>query len=93
MRSPARAAGPHRPNGVVRVTLLVSADTETADAWLFMLPTDWLTTLRALEASNWAREAFGSEFLGVYLAVKRAEYRQFMGEVGEQDWRWYLHQA
>ncbi|MBI6633523.1 hypothetical protein YA0871_12700 [Pseudomonas paralactis] len=26
-------------------------------------------------------------------AVKRAEYRQFMGEVGEQDWRWYLHQA
>jgi hypothetical protein len=32
----------------------------------------------------------GQEFLGVYLAVKRAEYRQFMGEVGEQDWRWYL---
>nr|WP_260955645.1 glutamine synthetase family protein [Pseudomonas citri] len=58
-----------------------------------LLPTDWLTTLRALEASTWAREAFGEEFLGVYLAVKRAEYRQFMGEVGEQDWRWYLHQA
>src|SRR5262249_20141641 len=36
-------ACPHRPNGVVRVTVLVSADTETADAWLFMLPTDWLT--------------------------------------------------
>ncbi len=58
-----------------------------------LLPTDWLTTLRALEASAWAREAFGDEFLGVYLAVKRAEYRQFMGEVGEQDWRWYLNQA
>ena len=58
-----------------------------------LLPTDWLTTLRALETSTWAREAFGEEFLGVYLAVKRAEYRQFMGEVGEQDWRWYLHQA
>jgi len=58
-----------------------------------LLPTDWLTTLRALEGSAWAREAFGGEFLGVYLAVKRAEYRQFMGEVGEQDWRWYLHQA
>jgi hypothetical protein len=26
----------------------------------------------------------------VYLKVKRAEYRQFMAEVGEQDWRWYL---
>ncbi len=57
------------------------------------LPTDWLTSLRALEGSRWARETFGGEFLGVYLAVKRAEYRQFMGEVGEQDWRWYLHQA
>ncbi|WP_434562852.1 glutamine synthetase [Pseudomonas sp. D2-30] len=58
-----------------------------------LLPTDWLTTLRALEASTWARDAFGEAFLGVYLAVKRAEYRQFMGEVGEQDWRWYLNQA
>ena len=58
-----------------------------------LLPTDWLTTLGALDASTWAREAFGDEFLNVYLAVKRAEYRQFMGEVGEQDWRWYLHNA
>ncbi|UVE19310.1 glutamine synthetase family protein [Pseudomonas sp. LS44] len=55
-----------------------------------LLPTDWLTSLRALEQSNWASEALGAEFLGVYLAVKRAEYRQFMAEVGEQDWRWYL---
>ncbi|MDA8482863.1 glutamine synthetase family protein [Pseudomonas resinovorans] len=58
-----------------------------------LLPTDWLTSLRALEQSGWARDAFGTEFLGVYLAVKRAEYRQFMSEVGEQDWRWYLNQA
>ncbi|WP_027897741.1 glutamine synthetase family protein [Zestomonas thermotolerans] len=57
------------------------------------LPTDWQTSLKALEGSSWAREAFGADFLGVYLAVKRAEYRQFMGEVGEQDWRWYLHNA
>ena len=41
----------------------------------------------------WARDAFGSDFLGVYLAVKSAEHRQFMAEVGEQDWRWYLTQA
>ncbi|BAU73336.1 glutamine synthetase family protein [Metapseudomonas furukawaii] len=58
-----------------------------------LLPTDWLTSLRALERSSWARDAFGTAFLGVYLAVKRAEYRQFMAEVGEQDWRWYLNQA
>ncbi|TRX73898.1 glutamine synthetase family protein [Pseudomonas mangiferae] len=57
------------------------------------LPTDWLTALRALEGSAWAREAFGEDFLRVYLAIKRAEYRQFMGEVGEQDWRWYLVHA
>ncbi|WP_175651363.1 glutamine synthetase family protein [Pseudomonas sp. Marseille-P9899] len=58
-----------------------------------LLPTDWLSSLTALERSAWARDTLGAEFLGVYLAVKRAEYRQFMGEVGEQDWRWYLTQA
>ncbi|GLZ87885.1 hypothetical protein Pres01_39360 [Metapseudomonas resinovorans] len=58
-----------------------------------LLPTDWLTSLCALEQSSWARDAFGTAFLGVYQAVKRAEYRQFMSEVGEQDWRWYLNQA
>ena len=57
------------------------------------LPTEWSASLHALEHSAWAREAFGAEFLRVYLAVKRAEYRQFMGEVGEQDWRWYLSNA
>ena len=57
------------------------------------LPTDWLTALRALEGSAWAREAFGAEFLEVYLAIKHVEYAQFMGEVGEQDWRWFLAHA
>jgi glutamine synthetase len=57
------------------------------------LPTDWLTALRALEHSSWAHEALGEDFLKVFLAIKQAEYRQFMGEVGEQDWRWYLTQA
>ncbi|MDT4795332.1 Gamma-glutamylputrescine synthetase PuuA [compost metagenome] len=57
------------------------------------LPTDWLTALHALEHSSWAAEAFGAEFLKVFLAIKRHEYRQFMAEVGEQDWRWYLSHA
>ncbi len=57
------------------------------------LPTDWLTALRALEQSAWAHEALGADFLKVFLAIKQAEYRQFMAEVGEQDWRWYLTQA
>ncbi|MGX5217522.1 glutamine synthetase family protein [Pseudomonas segetis] len=58
-----------------------------------LLPTDWLTSLHALENSSWAREALDGEFLDVYLAVKREEHRQFMAEVGEQDWRWYLTNA
>ncbi|KXU38874.1 glutamine synthetase [Ventosimonas gracilis] len=57
------------------------------------LPGDWLTALNALSASSWAKQALGEDFLKVYLAVKREEYRQFMAEVGEQDWRWYLTQA
>lgn len=57
------------------------------------LPTDWLTALRALETSSWAKETLGEDFLKVFLAIKWAEFRQFMGEVGEQDWRWYLSQA
>lgn len=57
------------------------------------LPTDWLTALRALESSAWARDAFGEEFIKVYLAIKHAEMGQFMSEVGEQDWRWYLVHA
>ena len=58
-----------------------------------LLPTEWLASIQALERSDWARDAFGADFLKVFLAVKRAEYRQFMGEVGEQDWRWYLSNA
>lgn len=57
------------------------------------LPTDWLTALRALETSSWAKSALGEAFLKVYLAIKWAEFGQFMGEVGEQDWRWYLTHA
>ncbi len=57
------------------------------------LPTDWLTALRALENSSWAKQALGEEFLKVFLAIKWNEFRQFMGEVGEQDWRWYLTHA
>lgn len=56
-------------------------------------PIGWLTALQALERSAWARDALGQAFLDVYLAIKRAEYRQFMAEVGEQDWCWYLTQA
>ncbi|MCU1719189.1 glutamine synthetase family protein [Pseudomonas sp. 5P_3.1_Bac2] len=57
------------------------------------LPTDWLTALRNLEQSSWAKQALGEDFLKVFLSIKWAEMRQFMAEVGEQDWRWYLTHA
>ena len=57
------------------------------------LPSDWLGALRALEGSDWARAALGEDFMRVYLALKRQEYREFMAEVGEQDWRWFLTHA
>jgi len=58
-----------------------------------LLPTDWLSALRTLQASAWARQAFGPRFLEIYLAIKQAEHAQFMAEVGEQDWRWFLQHA
>lgn len=57
------------------------------------LPTDWRQALDALDASTWARAALGDACIDIYLAIKRAEYSQFMAEVGEQDWRWYLQHA
>jgi glutamine synthetase len=54
---------------------------------------DWRQALGDLEHSAWTREALGEDFHRVYLAIKQAEYAQFMGEVGEQDWRWYLGHA
>jgi glutamine synthetase len=57
------------------------------------LASDWCTALNAVQDSPWAKRAFGEKFLKVFLAIKWAEYRQFMSEVGEQDWRWYLNQA
>ncbi|NWL79512.1 glutamine synthetase [Pseudomonas taiwanensis] len=57
------------------------------------LPTDWLTALRNLEQSAWAKEALGEDFLKIFLAIKWEEFRQFVSEVGEQDWRWYLTHA
>nr|WP_172147911.1 hypothetical protein [Pseudomonas tumuqii] len=41
-----------------------------------------------LERSRWAKDALGAAVLRRLLAIKHEEYRQFMGEVAEQDWRW-----
>lgn len=54
---------------------------------------DWHAALQRLAESKWARSMLGDRFLDIFLAVKQAEYRQFMGEVSQQDYDWYLHRA
>ncbi|QCG47255.1 glutamine synthetase family protein [Aeromonas schubertii] len=49
----------------------------------------WQGALAAARASPWLERVFGTDFMGVWLAIKEAEQRRFFAEVGEQDWRWY----
>ncbi len=57
------------------------------------LPTDWLSALGNFERSDWIKQVLGSDFHRIYTKLKRAEYHQFMAEVGAQDWHWYLTHA
>lgn len=55
------------------------------------LVSEWGRAIERLRAASWLHEALGADFVRVFLAIKQSEYRRFMSEVGEQDWRWYLH--
>ncbi|MCL2916923.1 glutamine synthetase family protein [Shewanella litorisediminis] len=57
------------------------------------LPTDWLSALCNFERSEWMKTVLGEDFHRIYGRIKRAEYQQFMAEVGHQDWQWYLTHA
>ncbi|QYJ76521.1 glutamine synthetase family protein [Shewanella sp. FJAT-52076] len=57
------------------------------------LPTDWLSALTNFERSGWMKSVLGEDFHRIYGKIKRAEYQQFMAEVGQQDWQWYLTHA
>lgn len=54
---------------------------------------EWGRALTQLRDAQWLHEALGPDFVRIFLAIKQSEYRRFMAEVGEQDWRWYLHSA
>lgn len=54
---------------------------------------EWGRALTQLRDAQWLHEALGPDFVRIFLAIKQSEYRRFMAEVGEQDWRWYLHLA
>jgi glutamine synthetase len=52
---------------------------------------EWGRALERLRQAPWLHDALGPDFVRIFLAIKESEYRRFMSEVGEQDWRWYLH--
>jgi len=57
------------------------------------LPTDWRAALERAAASEFLARTLGSEFLGVFLALKRREYEKFGALVSDRDYEWYLDSA
>ena len=53
----------------------------------------WRAALDRFAGSSFAKGALGEAFHRIFLAIKENEYARYMGEVGEQDWRWYLDHA
>jgi glutamine synthetase len=54
------------------------------------LPRTWHEALDRAAASAFLREALGTQFLDIFLAIKRQECERFAAEVGELDYAWYL---
>ena len=54
------------------------------------LPMDWRGAIETAAGSDFLAEALGPRMRDVFVALKRAEYRRFMAEVTEQDYRLYL---
>ncbi|MGI9246635.1 MAG: glutamine synthetase family protein [Steroidobacteraceae bacterium] len=57
------------------------------------LPTQWSAALERAAASAFLRETLGSEFLDVFLAIKRQESEKFGALVSDVDYAWYLDTA
>ena len=57
------------------------------------LPNNWATAIDAFEASPLMNAALGERFVKNYAIVKRVEMANFMAEVTELDYTWYLRNA
>jgi glutamine synthetase len=57
------------------------------------LPTQWPAALEHAARSKFLADALGSEFLDVFLAVKRRECEKFGALVTDRDYEWYLDTA
>jgi glutamine synthetase len=54
------------------------------------LPTQWHDALERAARSAFLRDAFGTRFLDVFLAIKRQECEKFGALVTDRDYEWYL---
>ena len=54
------------------------------------LPLDVPSSLNRLEVAKVLGSYLGSEYLDVYAATKRNEYRDFMNEISLREYAWYL---
>jgi glutamine synthetase len=54
------------------------------------LPTQWHDAIERAAGSEFLRDAFGAEFLGVFAAIKRRECERFGSLVSDRDYEWYL---
>lgn len=57
------------------------------------LPTQWFAALERAGRSPFLAEAFGSDFVKVFMALKLAECERFFAQPTEIDYQWYLSQA
>ncbi len=54
------------------------------------LPSTWGESIQRAADSDFLKEAFGPEFLKVFLAIKHQEYQRWNAEVTPTDLLWYL---
>jgi glutamine synthetase len=54
------------------------------------LPTDWHAAIERAARSEFLAQALGTEFLRIFLALKRRECDRFGALVSDRDYEWYL---
>ncbi|TWG53974.1 glutamine synthetase family protein [Aminobacter sp. J44] len=57
------------------------------------MPADWLSAIKAAEASSFLKEALGEDMHRTFTAIKRAEYLRVARTVSELDYHLYLHEV
>jgi glutamine synthetase len=70
-----------------------AADAASATDPALALPRSWHEAIDRAAGSVFLREALGTDFLPIFLAIKRQECARFSAEVTDVDRSWYLHSA